>query len=184
MENARLITETREALERQTATAEVLRVINASPGDLATCIRCDARQGMRLCGAAFGIHVVVIDGEQTRTVAAHGVRDYLRSENAIPPLLRPADSFPKSRRRRMARSFISRFTGGAVLSRGDPRGAPLSISVVRAALSRARTFDAQDQAVLGAIQVYRNEVRPSPKSRSRCCRTSPPRRSSRWRMRG
>jgi PAS domain S-box-containing protein len=71
MENARLLTEQREALEQQTATGEILRVISQSPTDIDPVMLAVAKAAVRFCGAEDA-HVFLRDGNEMVSSAHEG----------------------------------------------------------------------------------------------------------------
>jgi two-component system, NtrC family, sensor kinase len=147
--------ELREALEQQTATAEVLQVINANPGDLAPVFDAMLERAMRLCDAAFGI-INTFDGNEFHPVAYNGVpaafADLLRSN---PPQPGPENA-------------LSRLAGGEKLVQMDDMSAApgyrLGDPRARVELGGARSYVIvplrKDGLLLGTLAAYRKEVRP------------------------
>ncbi len=70
IENARLLNELRESLERQTATSEVLGIISSSPGELQPVFQAVLQNAVHLCGAKFG-NLYLQEGDGFRAAAMH-----------------------------------------------------------------------------------------------------------------
>ncbi|HLZ47341.1 MAG TPA: GAF domain-containing protein, partial [Candidatus Limnocylindria bacterium] len=73
MDNVRLFNETKDALERQTAISDILRVISSSPTDVQPVLNTIAESAARFCRADDAAIALVGDGAQTLTATARGV---------------------------------------------------------------------------------------------------------------
>ena len=97
IENVRLFNETKEALDRQTATSEILRVIAASPTEVQPVLDAIAESAARVCGATDA-HVYRVEGQFLKQWAHFG---------PIPGLA-PDESLPLSRGSIIGRSILDR----------------------------------------------------------------------------
>ena len=157
MENARLITETREALAQQTATAEVLGVINAHPGNLTPVFEAVVERAAQLCEADEAL-VRILDGELLHLVAAHGEPDvFAKLQELGPSNLRTAGGMYEFLRRGESVSHVVDVRETAAYRELPLGRAKLDARNVRTWLAVALR---KEDALLGVINVHRREVRP------------------------
>ena len=178
MENARLLTETREALEQQTATAEVLQVINSSPGELTPVFDAMLEKALHLCEAAFGL-LSTYDGEQFHSVVQHGV-----PEEFVQRYLRePFRTAPNTTHDRLIRGeHLVHVTDLAAEGIDNPRRRAV-VEVMGRGRSLASRCAKTALSSVPCISTARRFTRFRT-NRSLFYKTSPRRRSLRWRMRG
>ena len=157
IENARLLNELRQSLERQTATSEVLQVISTSPSDLEPVFATMLGKAVSICDAKFGT-LYLREGDELRLIATHDVPPAFVETQRYTPF-RPApggmlDAVMKTGRTvhladlAETRSYIER----------DPR------IVDAVEVGRIRTVVGvpllKDKELIGLIGIYRQEVRP------------------------
>jgi two-component system, NtrC family, sensor kinase len=149
-------TDLAEARAQQTAAAEVLQVINSSPGDLAPVFRAIIDRAQVLCETSFG-GLMLYDGERFQPVALQGVP--ARFKELLERGIRPQPGNPFGRVVEGAPfSQIHDLSEVAAQHPNDP------LPRVAAELGGIRTFLIvplrKDNALLGAITAYRREVHP------------------------
>jgi GAF domain-containing protein len=164
IENARLLNELRhrtedlrESLEQQTATSDVLQVISRSPGDLQPVFKSMLNNALRICEAKFG-QLLLFDGKAFLPAELHN------SPPAYSELFRNGPLIPGANTalgRVIAKKEVAHVAdvmeGSAFAERE-----PLRIATVE--ILQARTLVAvpmlKDTELVGAIVIYRQEVRP------------------------
>jgi GAF domain-containing protein/nitrogen-specific signal transduction histidine kinase len=156
MENARLIDEQREALEQQTATAEVLQVINASPGNLTPVFDAMLEKALRLCGAAFG-QLATFDGNRFRAVVYRGVPGEVSRETLNEIVPEPGSALERVAKGDPVVHIPDMVDTDAYRDRIPSRVAMVERFGARTALWVALR---KDDAVKGVIVIFRQEVRP------------------------
>ena len=158
IENTRLLSELRqrtddltESLEQQTATSEVLRVISSSPGELEPVFQAMLGNATRICEASFG-SMLLAEGDALRRVALHNAPQRFVEFHNESPLVQPQKVLA-IKRLVETKQFVHVFDM-AIDDPDDP------INKYAGARTLLIVPMLKDNDFVGAIAIYRQEVRP------------------------
>src|SRR5215469_2808810 len=157
-EVARFHRERDEALERETATSEVLRLISKSPSDLELVFRSILQNATRICEAKFGV-LHLYEGGGFRVGATHNAPSaFAQAMARREPIFCPSPQHPLARVAATKRVVqVSDLVEDEAYKQRDPGALRL------VELARARSLIAvpmlRDDVLIGDIVIYRQEVR-------------------------
>ena len=159
IENARLFEaeqqrtrELSESLEQQTATADVLKVISSSPGELEPVFQAMLENAVRICEAKFG-SLLHFDGEAFRFAAEVGTpqefAEFSRKRGPFRPL--PGSHLDRLMRTKQVNVTSADYAADAIAS------PPVTLGGARSTVDVPML---RDEELIGAFSIYRQEVRP------------------------
>jgi GAF domain-containing protein len=153
IENTRLLNELRESLQQQTATSEVLSVISASPGELEPVFEAMLENAVRICEAKFG-NLFRFDGRAFHSTAGVGLppeyAEFQRQRGSFQPP-------PGTLLDRVMRTKQVSHTADAATDPDTVSSAPARVGGARSMVTVPML---KDKELIGAINIYRQEVRP------------------------
>src|SRR5215468_566598 len=147
-----------EALEQQTATSEVLKVISSSPGELEPVFKAMLENATKLCGASYGT-MWLKEGEGFRAAARHGTLPVVSTEGGWTGIyFQPRSDIPLAR---CARTRTAVHVTDMREEQSYLNGDPWIVSGVDEAGVRSLLAVPmlKDNELVGAIGIYRTEVR-------------------------
>ncbi len=145
-----------ESLDQQTATSEVLQVISSTPGELNPVFDKMLTNALKICRAQFG-NLALYDGERFRRVALQGAPPgYANSwQEGLKP--GPHSVLGRLLSTRQVVHVPDTIADRAYAERDPGRIASVEILGARSLLAAPML---KDDKVIGAIGIYRQEVRP------------------------
>src|SRR6266478_8087177 len=157
IENTRLLNELRESLQQQTATSEVLGVISSSPGELEPVFQAMLENATRICEAKIGILFRYENGAYT-AVATLGVTSaYEEYLNRGPIRPGPATGLGRVASTKGTIHIVDTQAEQAYADRDPLRVATAELGGARSLLNVPMLKEGE---LIGAIGIYRQEVRP------------------------